>query len=87
MHGETSSAPRRADGRGVPIFSRRAGADSRPFHCFGGEAHRWGLERKAFVVVIDGQLVDEGRYLQERCKRCELQRPFYQILPGTGVPL
>ena len=77
MHGGTSSAPGRAMGRGFKLVD----VGPEPFHCVRGDAHRWGLINRVFAVVIDGHLVDEGQWLEERCKRCGSRRPLIRSVP------
>ena len=64
VHRTTSSAPRRADGRGETIIAGRFRADARPFHCRGGKRHRWGVAWLRKFLPQRG-----GNVRVEYCKR------------------
>lgn len=87
MHGRTSSAHRRADGRDATIIVR-APNDARPFHCVRAFArrprHRWRLVNLRHPVILVPQR--GGWFLFEYCQRrgCSAQRLTPAKAPGAN---
>jgi len=79
MHRTTSSAPRRADGRGAKLIAPGTSNDARPFHCvrpfaYGPVRHRWRLFNRESPLIF---LAHRGGWvLAEYCHRrnCSAQR-------------
>jgi len=86
MHGKTSSAPHRADGRGA-LITPGTSNDSRPFRCVpllmrGTRRHRWRLvDPKSPVINLAHR---GGHFLFEYCARrgCAAQRLTPANTPG-----
>jgi hypothetical protein len=89
MHGTTSSAPGRADGRGSTFIAANARTDARPFHCVPLlmreiRKHRWRLVRRDQPVIYIGHR--GGWFLFEYCTRrgCAAQRLTPANPPGVS---